>query len=139
MERRFECEIRAIQQLHHPRIVQFVDLFTDDMNYYIIMEFCLHGELFHYIIKRDHLYQSEAKLFVRQVFAHVHAAGICQRDLKPENLLLDRCGRVKISDFGMSRFVAQLGLVDTPRPSASRGDPTTDERTKSGASVSSSM
>jgi serine/threonine protein kinase len=117
MERRFECEIRAIQQLHHPGIVQLVDLFTDETNYYIIMEFCPHGELFHYIIERDHLCESEAKLFVRQVLdalAHVHAAGVCHRDLKPENLLLDRSGRVKISDFGLSRFVAPSGLVDTP-------------------------
>jgi serine/threonine protein kinase len=59
----------------------------------------------------------EAKPYIRQILqalGFVHGHGVCHRDLKPENILLDAFGRVKISDFGLSRFVRADGLVDTP-------------------------
>lgn len=114
---RFENEIRISQQLRHDNIVQLFDLLKDESFYYIIMEFCPNGELFQYIVSRNHLEEVEAQLFIRQILEalkYVHAMGVCHRDLKPENILLDQYGRVKISDFGLSRFVGANGLVDTP-------------------------
>ena len=117
LDLRFENEIRINQQLHHPGIVQLIDLLKDDQNYYIIMEFCPNGELFQYIISRGRLEEFEAKIFITQILQalrHIHAVGVCHRDMKPENLLMDEVGRVKISDFGLSRFTGQFGLVNTP-------------------------
>ncbi|KAH0786538.1 CAMK family protein kinase [Histomonas meleagridis] len=114
---RFENEIRINQQLHHPNIVQLIDLQKDEKYYYIIMEFCPNGELFRYVISQTRLKEYEAKIFLTQILEgikYVHSLGICHRDLKPENLLIDEYGRVKISDFGLSRFVDKNGLVDTP-------------------------
>ena len=133
LEERFEVEIRINQQLHHPGIVQIIDLLKDEMNYYIFMEFCPNGELFKYIVERQKLTEDEAKLFIYQILkalTYVHSLGIAHRDLKPENLLFDPYGKLKISDFGLSRFVGYGGLVETPcgspcyaSPECLSGDP----------------
>ncbi|OHT04961.1 CAMK family protein kinase [Tritrichomonas foetus] len=117
LQERFELEIRINQQLHHPGVVAIYDLLRDENNYYVIMEFCPNGELFQYIVDREHLSEQEARPFVRQVLEtlkYIHDNGISHRDLKPENLLLDSMGKVKLSDFGLSRYIPANGLVDTP-------------------------
>lgn len=117
LEERFEIEIRINQQMHHPGVVQIVDLLKDDMNYYIFMEFCPNGELFKYIVDRTRLPEPEAAHFMFQfldALNYVHSLGVAHRDLKPENLLLDPVGRLKISDFGLSKFVGDSGMVSTP-------------------------
>ncbi|OHT06089.1 CAMK family protein kinase [Tritrichomonas foetus] len=117
LKARFEAEIRINQQLHFPGIVEMYDLLSDENNYYIIMEFCPNGELFQYIVDRQKLSETEAQPIFRQILEtleYVHKMGISHRDMKPENLLIDKVGHIKISDFGLSRFIKQNGLVDTP-------------------------
>lgn len=117
LEERFEIEIRVNQQLHHPGIVQVLDLLKDDKNYYIFMEYCPNGEIFGYIVDRHKLSENEGKKFFKEVveaLAYIHSQNIAHRDLKPENLLLDPDVHVKISDFGLSKFVTGDGLVETP-------------------------
>lgn len=114
---RFESEIRINQQMHHPGIVQIVDLLQDDLNFYIFMEFCPNGEIFGYIVERNRLEEDEAKKFfveIAEALRHIHSLNVAHRDLKPENLLLDLNVHVKISDFGLSRFVSSNGMVETP-------------------------
>ena len=133
LEERFEIEIRVNQQLHHPGIVQIIDLLKDDMNYYIFMEFCPNGELFRYIIDRQRLSEPEAQVIFLEILdalRYLHVVGVAHRDLKPENLLLDPTGHIKISDFGLSRFVGPGGMVSTPcgspcyaSPECLSGDP----------------
>lgn len=117
LQQRFEQEIRIIQQLRHPGIVQLYDLIKDEENYYLIMEFCPNGELFHHIVERHHLPEKDAKANFHQILEalqYVHAQGIAHRDLKPENILIDTYGHLKISDFGLSRYVGLSGLAETP-------------------------
>ncbi|EAX93745.1 CAMK family protein kinase [Trichomonas vaginalis G3] len=117
LEQRFEIEIKIFQQLTHPGIITLYDLLKDDLNYYIFMEFCPNGELFQHIVDEGKLSEDETKTIVYQVFSvlsYIHSKGIAHRDLKPENLLLDEQGHVKISDFGLSRFVGQTGIANTP-------------------------
>lgn len=117
LRERFEIEIRINQQLNHAGVVQLYDLLKDTNNYYVIMEFCPNGELFQHIISHANLTEDEAKRFIRQILetlAYIHSQSITHRDLKPENLLLDQAGRVKLSDFGLSRVIPPDGLVNTP-------------------------
>lgn len=114
---RFENEIRINQQLHHPGVVTFIDLLQDENNYYVIFEFCPNGEIFQFIVDRSKLSEDEAKPLIRQLFEtikYIHMIGVTHRDLKPENLLIDKIGKIKISDFGLSRFFLKDGLVSTP-------------------------
>ena len=117
LEERFIAETRINQQMHHPYVVQICDLLKDDINYYIFMEFCPGGDLFQFIIDRGKLTENEAKVITYQIFLaiqYIHKLGVSHRDLKPENILLDENGNVKISDFGLSKFIAPSGLVVTP-------------------------
>ena len=114
---RFESEIRIIQQLRHPGIVQLYDLLKDENNFYIIMELCTNGELFQQILENERLSELESKYYMKQILealAYVHNLGICHRDIKPENILIDQYNHAKISDFGLSRFVNSAGLAKTP-------------------------
>jgi serine/threonine protein kinase len=113
----FENEIRIIQQLCHPGVVRLYDLVRDSQRYYIIMELCSGGNLLKYILQNQRLSELEAKYYLKQMLEalqYIHAQGIVHRDLKPENILLDSDGHIKVSDFGLSRFVNSQGLADTP-------------------------
>lgn len=117
LQARFEIEIRINQQLHHPGIVKLYDLLSDEHNYYVIMEYCPNGDFFQYIVDREYLPEELARPIVRQILEslqYIHSLNITHRDLKPENLLLDASCRVKMSDFGLSRFIGNDGLVGTP-------------------------
>ena len=117
LETRFEIEIRINQQLHHPGVVQMIDLYCDELNYYVIMEFCPNGDLFQYVVDRDRLSEDEAKPIIKQILEtmnYIHSMGVSHRDMKPENILIDQLGRIKISDFGLSRFFGKNKLVNTP-------------------------
>ena len=72
------------------------------------MEYAEGGELFDYIIKKDHLSEEEARNIFHQiidVIDYMHHIGICHRDLKPENILFDSSRKkIKIIDFGLSNL-----------------------------------
>lgn len=113
---RFEQEIRILQEMRHPRIVQLYDLFKDTINYYILMEYCPNGELFSQIVAKKRLPESEARVFFKNILdgiLFIHSCNIAHRDLKPENILIDAEGHAKISDFGLSKYVGDSGLTST--------------------------
>ena len=117
LQTRFEIEIRINQQLHHPGIVQMLDLYGDETSYYMFQEFCPHKDLFQYIVDRGRLKEEESKPIFRQILEaikYIHSMGVSHRDMKPENVLIGPDGKIKISDFGLSRFRSPQGLVDTP-------------------------
>jgi serine/threonine protein kinase len=117
LRERFEAEIRIHRMMHHPGIIQLYNLLKDDTNYYVILEFCANGELFQYIVDHGHLSEGEGRRLTIQILhalGYVHRMGVTHRDLKPENLLLDENSYIKLSDFGLSRFIPQDGLVETP-------------------------
>ena len=105
-QQKFEMEIRIMQELHHPGIVELHELLQDDNFYYVFMEFCSNGELFDYIVNHKKLNENESKNMLRQLveaLKYIHSKGIAHRDLKPENLLLDTFHHIKLTDFGLSK------------------------------------
>ena len=90
----------------HPFIVKLHFCFQDASSLYYCMEYVAGGVLFRYIREQGRLSEPVTRFYVAQVVAalsylHEHC-GIIYRDLKPENLLLDDGGYVKLSDFGLS-------------------------------------
>lgn len=117
LQHRFEEEIRINQQMHNPGIVNIYDILKDNFNFYIMMEFCPHGELFQFIVDRKRVSEDDSKPLIKQLLEtldYIHKMNVAHRDLKPENILIDQLGRLKISDFGLSSFLDRNGLVTTP-------------------------
>ncbi|KAI8073476.1 kinase-like domain-containing protein [Gilbertella persicaria] len=94
--------------LRHPHIVQLKNLVTVGPYFYIIMDYVNGGQLLHYIVKQERLTEPHARQFTRQILSaldYMHRNSIVHRDLKIENILIDREGRnIKIIDFGLSNL-----------------------------------
>jgi serine/threonine protein kinase len=105
---RFTREARSMAKLNHPLIVSVFDFGqTEEGLYYFIMEFVDGTDLRH-VIRAGELSPKEALAFVPQIceaLQYAHEEGIVHRDVKPENILLDKKGRVKISDFGLAKLL----------------------------------
>ena len=119
---RLEQEIRIHQLMHHPNVVQLIDVQQDADYYYVFLEFCPCGELFDYVVDRQKLKEHDAAVFFKQILIalkYIHSLNVAHRDLKPENILLDQFGRIKISDFGLSKLLDNNGDGFTKTPCGS--------------------
>ena len=90
------------------------------------MEYCKHGELFDYIVKKEKLTEEESSIFFYQLIngiEYIHSKGISHRDLKPENLLLAENKILKIIDFGLSHEFEGDELLKTKCGSPSYAAP----------------
>ena len=97
-------EIEILSKLNHPNVIHVEKILEDDINFYIIMEYCSRGELFDYIVKQEKLNEIEAAIFFYQLIIgveYIHKEKLAHRDLKPENLLLTKNHLLKIIDFGL--------------------------------------
>ncbi|MHC4242445.1 MAG: serine/threonine-protein kinase, partial [Planctomycetota bacterium] len=113
---RFTREARSLAKLSHPRIVSVHDFgHTKEGLYYFIMEF-IDGTDLRSVIQSGALSATEALAIVPQVcdaLQFAHEEGIVHRDVKPENILLDKKGRVKIADFGLAKLLDKPATVYT--------------------------
>lgn len=109
-------EISVLQRCHHPNIVKCFEVVTDHPKYIgIILEYASGGELFDYILTHRYLKDGVAcRLFAQLVSAveYLHSHGIVHRDLKLENLLLDRNRNVIITDFGFANVFDMTTTAD---------------------------
>ena len=85
-------------------------LISPDQKYlYMCLEYIVGGEFFTHLRKHGRFDQNASKFYATQiilVFEHMHKEDFIYRDLKPENLLLDKLGYLKITDFGFAKKVA---------------------------------
>ncbi|KAI9354774.1 kinase-like domain-containing protein [Pilaira anomala] len=107
-------EVRTIREAHimmllkHPNIVGLKDLVLQGPYFYILMDYVNGGQLLHYIVKRQRLSDRRTRQFSRQIVSaldYLHRNSIVHRDLKIENIMIDKSGRnIKIIDFGLSNL-----------------------------------
>lgn len=98
-------EINALKLLTHPNIVRLSEVIQNEKYIGIVLEYASGGELFDYILKNKYLKDNAAcRLFAQLVSGvyYLHSKGIVHRDLKLENLLLDKHKNVIITDFGFA-------------------------------------
>ncbi|XP_050353235.1 citron rho-interacting kinase-like [Nymphalis io] len=89
--------------------------FQDNTNLYLVMELCNGGDLAGLLSRRNNpMSERDAAFYIAEV-AHalktLHGMGYVHRDVKPQNILLDRCGHVKLGDFGSCARLSEGGCV----------------------------
>ncbi|KAL9131390.1 MAG: hypothetical protein Q9217_000658 [Psora testacea] len=112
-------ERKMLQKVKHAFLVTLWGTFQDSKNLYMVMDFVEGGELFSLLRKSQRFPNPVAKFYAAEVtlaLDYLHSQGIIYRDLKPENLLLDRHGHLKITDFGFAKEVPDITwtLCGTP-------------------------
>lgn len=96
-------EINSLRLLSHPNIVNLVEVLKSGKYIGIVLEYASGGELFDYILQHKYLKENVAKKLFAQLVSgvdYMHLKGLIHRDLKLENLLLDKHKNIVISDFG---------------------------------------
>lgn len=105
------AEVEMLRHLHHPRIVRFVDSFSENNVIYMVMEFCSGGDLAKLIAEqKSHKHFLEVRIiyWTLQIldalqYLHGRKRPVLHRDMKPANIFLTVDFLIKIGDFGVSR------------------------------------
>jgi tetratricopeptide (TPR) repeat protein len=115
---RFVREARAAARINHPNIIGIYDISASVGRAYIAMEYVDGSSLYKHIRQKGKLPPQEAVTIIGHTCAAlkaIHDAGIVHRDIKPDNILLDKRGLVKLTDFGLAKAedarMTQAGVV----------------------------
>lgn len=122
-------EKAILSVISHPFIVRLVDTFNDEHYVYIFSEFAQGGELFSRV-RLGAVNEAAAAFYVAEValaLKYLHKQHIVYRDVKPENVVLDAAGHVRLVDFGFAKRIAArswsiCGTIEYLAPEVIRGD-----------------
>ena len=128
---KFRAEAQAAAGLMHPNIVNVYDVGDENGLYYFVMELVEGITLKRYIEKKIRLSVKEAVSIAIQVSMGIESAhnnGIIHRDIKPQNIIISKEGKVKVADFGIARAASSdtqtshaMGSVHYTSPEQARG------------------
>ena len=114
--RRFQREALSVSNLSHPNIVEVYDVGEEDGQHYIVMEYIEGKTLKQLLKKRESLTLSEVIDIMTQLtdgISHAHESYIIHRDIKPQNIMIEDDGKVKITDFGIAMALNATQLTQT--------------------------
>ncbi|KAJ3409557.1 hypothetical protein CcCBS67573_g00564 [Chytriomyces confervae] len=101
-------EKQILAEINFPFIVNLLCTFQDDRNVYMLLEYVVGGELFSHLRRAGRFSNDMTRFYAAEIvlsIEYLHELDIIYRDLKPENLLLDHHGHIKIADFGFAKKV----------------------------------
>ena len=118
-------EINILSKLNHPNLVQYISSCSDDEGIYIVMEFCIYGDLYSllHMVKKKRVYVNEEIIWDIAYqcllgLEYLHSKHIIHRDIKLLNIFMSKNKSVKIGDMGMSKIISnkemKLSRVGTP-------------------------
>jgi serum/glucocorticoid-regulated kinase 2 len=99
-------ERRILENIDHSFIVSLRFAFQTEHKLYMVFDFFNGGELYHYLSEGGKFGEERARFYAAEIACaldYLHKRGIVYRDLKPENLILDSNGHIRITDFGLSK------------------------------------
>lgn len=112
-----KIERDIMQQITHPFVVKLHYAFQSPESLYFVTDFLNGGELFFHLCNEIRFSEDRSRFYAAQIvlaLKHLHEKGIIYRDLKPENVLLDSEGYLKLTDFGLSKVKQpQDGMTNT--------------------------
>ena len=116
MAERASSEVAALQLIRHRNVIGLFEVLATSTHLYLVLELTDGGTLLDHIQESDEgrLDEQTARAFFGQLLnglACCHQHGVCHRDLKLENLLLDQHGEIKISDFGLAVVTDACGRL----------------------------
>mmetsp|Transcript_26281 Transcript_26281/g.44331 ORF Transcript_26281/g.44331 Transcript_26281/m.44331 type:complete len:1505 (+) Transcript_26281:148-4662(+) len=117
-------EVQIIHRLNSPHTLKFHDWYETRNNLWLILEYCAGGDLASLIKQDGHLPETSVRMFSLDILAglrYLHSAGLLHCDLRPNNILIDEYGILKISDFKYTRKIPKSPLHN--QPMSSRGTP----------------
>ena len=101
-------EMSIVPYLDHPSIIKFLSFYQDDKYLYLAFEFLLGGDLFTLLKAENNLSIDQSQFYLGQIiFAldYLHSKNIIYRNLKPENILINKNGYIKLSDFELVKEI----------------------------------
>lgn len=114
--KRFRREAQAVASLSHPNIVSIYDVGQEGEVHYLVMEY-VEGDNLKNLIRGHGVMQTERAVEIaRQIseaLQHAHENNIVHRDVKPQNILITKGGRAKLTDFGIAREATTATLTQT--------------------------
>jgi eukaryotic-like serine/threonine-protein kinase len=113
---RFKQELLLAHQVTHKNVIRIYDLTDADGVKFIAMEYIEGVDLRHLLLDHGKFSAAEAVAIIRQVCLALdaaHSVGVIHRDLKPQNIMQDKQGRILVMDFGLARSVQSEGMTQT--------------------------
>ncbi|EAN31256.2 Protein kinase domain protein [Theileria parva strain Muguga] len=119
-QKNIKMEKEIMAQNDHPFIIQLVKTFKDEENIYFLTELVTGGELFDALRKLELLKKPQAQFYLGSIILaleYLHERQIIYRDLKPENVMLDHQGYIKLIDFGSAKKIEgrTFTVIGTPQ------------------------
>jgi len=112
---RFKNELKLARKITHKNVCRMYDINEEGSTPYIIMEYVSGEDLKSFIRRSGQLSVSKATAIIKQAcegLAEAHRLGVVHRDLKPQNIMIDRDGNVHIMDFGIARRISGSELTE---------------------------
>ena len=109
------AEREILSQSNIPWLVELKYSFQDEKYLYLVMEFLAGGDLMTLLIKKDILSENDAKFYIAELVLSVdavHKINFIHRDLKPDNVLIDNQGHLKLSDFGLCKYTESNNKIN---------------------------
>lgn len=101
-------ERAVLQQLNHPFLIKLHWAFQNIHELFFVMDICTGGELFFHLLQQRRFSEKLSKFYAAEIllgFKYMHDKHIVYRDIKPENILVDMEGHIRIADFGLSKII----------------------------------
>lgn len=97
-----------LAELNHPFLIKLHWAFHNSRELFFVMDICTGGEMFYHLLEHRRFSEKVAKFYMCEIllgFQYLHERDIVYRDIKPENILIDMDGHIRIADFGLAKVI----------------------------------